>query len=551
MRSYDYVVVGSGSAGATMAGRLAESGRHRILLIEAGPRDDSIFLRMPAALGVPLNDDRFNWHYHTEPEPGLDGRRIYEARGRVLGGSSSINGMNWVRGNPGDYDNWAASGCEGWSFADVLPYFRRSETFDKGGNEFRGDSGPMRIETCRAENPLYHAFLAAAGQFGLGFTEDHNAYRQEGCHVTQRNVHGGVRWSASRAYLDPHAGRAALEVWTGTLVTGIRFEGLRAVGVACLRNGVEESVEAESEVILCGGAINSPHLLMLSGVGDADLLRTHDIAPVAHLPAVGRHLNDHVAVPVQYRARKEVSIARRLSRVGRLWIGMQWSLFRTGIGATNYFETGAFFRTAPELGIPNVQHEFLPLLGELQHGSVRLENGFQYILSLMRPKSEGRVFLTSKDPKAHPAFLFNYLEAESDRREAVDAVRLTRETIAQPAWDELRGAEVSPGERIRSDEEILGWLRRTAGTNYHPCCTCRMGGGEDSVVSTEGLVHGLESLRVVDASIMPEIVSGNLNAPVVMMAEKIADAVLGRPPLAPVELEYHRPGREGPEASPV
>ncbi len=546
MRSYDFIVIGSGSAGAVMAGRLAESGKHRILLIEAGPRDNSIYIRMPAALGVPLIDDRFNWYYHTQPEPWLDGRQIYEARGRVLGGSSSINGMNWVRGNPGDYDNWAASGCEGWSFAEVLPYFRRSETFDRGESDFRGGSGPMRIETCRAENPLYHAFLEAAGEYGLCFTEDHNAYRQEGCHITQRNVHGGVRWSTSRAYLDPHAGQAALEVWTGTLVTRIRFEGRRAVGVTCLRNGAEEIVEAEREVILCAGAINSPHLLMLSGVGDEEVLRAHDIAPVAHLPFVGRHLTDHVAAPVQYRARKEVSVARHLKPARRLWLGLQWSLARRGLGATNFFEVGAFFRTASEIGMPNIQHEFVPLLGELQHGSVQLENGFQYFLSLMRPRSEGRVLLTSRDPTAHPAFTFNYLEAESDCRQVVAAIRLTRDMIAQPAWDELRGEEVSPGADIQSDTEIMGWLRQTAGTNYHPCCTCRMGTDENSVVTTEGLVHGLEALRVVDASIMPEIVSGNLNAPIIMMAEKIADAVLGRPPLSAVDTEYHRPEREIP-----
>jgi choline dehydrogenase len=544
MQSYDYIVIGSGSAGAVIAGRLAESERHRVLLMEAGPRDDSIYLRMPAALGFPLKDDRFNWYYHTEPEPHLDGRQIYEARGRVLGGSSSINGMNWVRGNPRDYDSWATAGCAGWSFAEVLPYFKLSEAYDKGENDFRGGSGPMRIETCRAENPLYHAFLGAAGDYGLHHTDDHNAYRQEGCHITQRNVHGGLRWSTAKAYLEPHAGRPSLEVLTKAQVTKIRFSGRRAVGVEFLRNGVEESAEAEREVILCGGAINSPHLLMLSGIGDADQLRGHDIELVGHLPAVGRHLKDHVAAPVQYRAKKEVSVAGQLTPARRLWLGLQWLLFRKGLGATNFFEVGAFFRTAPEIDIPNVQHEFVPMLGEIQHGNVQLENGFQYFFSLMRPESEGRVVLTSKDPTAHPAFVFNYLKSETDGRQAVEAVRMTREIVAQAAWDELRGPEVTPGADIRSDVEILAWLRQTAGTNYHPCCTCRMGNGEDSVVTTEGLVHGLEALRVVDASILPEIVSGNLNAPVIMMAEKIADAILGRPYLPAIELDYHRPKQE-------
>lgn len=541
MRSYDYIVIGSGSAGAVIAGRLAEGGAHRILLLEAGPSDRSLYIRMPAALGFPLKDDRFNWFYHTEPEPHLDGRRIYEARGRVLGGSSSINGMNWVRGNPRDYDAWAAMGCEGWSFAEVLPYFKRSETFDQGEDDFRGGSGPMRIETCRAENPLYHAFLSAAGEAGLAYTEDHNAYRQEGCHVTQRNVHGGLRWSTSKAYLEPHLDQPSLEVLTKAQVTKIRFSGSRAVGVDFTRGGAEETVEAEREVVLCGGAINSPQLLMLSGVGDADHLRAHDIGLVAHLPAVGRHLKDHVAAPVQFRAKKNVSVARQLTPAKRLWLGLEWYLFRKGLGATNFFEVGAFFRTDPEIEIPNVQLEFVPMLGEIQHGNVQLENGFQYFLSLMRPASEGRVALTSGDPLAHPAFVFNYLEAEGDCRQAVEAVRMTREIVAQSAWDELRGAEVTPGAEIRSDAEILAWLRQAAGTNYHPCCTCRMGNGGDSVVTAEGLVHGLEGLRVVDASILPEIVSGNLNAPVIMMAEKISDAILGRPALPAINYAYHRP----------
>jgi choline dehydrogenase len=541
MQTYDYIVIGSGSAGAVIAGRLAEAESHKVLLLEAGPRDKSIYIQMPAALGFPLMNDRFNWYYHTEPEPHLDGRRVYEASGRVLGGSSSINGMNWVRGNPWDYDNWAALGCEGWSYADVLPYFRRSETFDKGENAFRGGSGPMRIETSKAENPLYHAFLDAAGAYGIGYTEDHNAYRQEGCHVTQRNVHGGVRWSTSKAYLEPHSDRGSLEIRTKARVIKIGFSGRRATGVEYILDGSPMAAAAEREVILCGGAINSPHLLMLSGIGDADQLREHGIEAVAHLSAVGRHLKDHVAASVQFTVTKDVSAAGQLTAAKRLVLGLEWYLFRKGLGATNFFEVGAFFRTDPEIGVPNIQFEFVPMLSEIQHGNVELKNGFQYFLSLMRPVSEGRVSLRSADPLDRPDFGFNYLESDRDGRQLVAAVRMTREIIAQSAWDELRGVEVTPGADVGTDAEILAWLRQKAGTNYHPCRSCRMGTDEGSVVDTEGLVHGLEALRVVDASIMPEIVSGNLNAPIIMMAERISDAILERPALRAMDQDYHHP----------
>lgn len=523
-----------------LASRIAAAVSDRVLLLEAGPSDRHIFIRMPAALGMPLADDRFNWLYQSEPEPELEQRRIIEARGRVLGGSSSINGMNWVRGNPWDYDHWGSLGLEGWSYAECLPYFRRAETFAGGADRYRGGDGPMRVERCRAESPLYHAFIAAGVEAGQEHVADHNAFRQEGVHVTQRNVHDGIRCSTSQAYLHAAPPRANLDVATSARVTGISFHGGRAVQVKLRLGERETTVEVGNELILAAGALNSPQILMLSGIGDADELRRLSLPVVAHLPGVGCGLKDHVAAPVQYRATRDVSVASKLNRLGRYKIALEWMLTKKGLGATNFFEVGAFLRTDDSVRAPDVQIEFVPLLGELQHGSVALENGFQYFLSLMRPESKGRVWIDTADPLAPPKFIFNYLSTEDDRRRAVAAVRAVREMVAQRAWDPLRGEEVTPGASVVTDADIIAFLRQQAGTNYHPCCTCRMGHDDLSVVDETGRVHGLENVRVVDASILPRIVSGNLNAPVIMMAEKLADAILGLPPLPPDPAPYHR-----------
>ena len=537
---YDYIVVGSGSAGSTLASRLAEDTDVKVLLIEAGPKDNSIYLRMPAALGFPLGDDKFNWFLHTEPEPALNQRKIYEARGRVLGGSSSINGMNWVRGNPWDYDQWAARGLAGWSYAECLPYFRKAETFDGGANRYRGGSGPMMIETCAADSPLYTAFLRSGEQAGYLHVQDHNAFRQEGVHVTQRNVHKGLRWSTSQAYLHAQGKRENLHVVCNTVVTRICLEGAAATGVALVSAGQTAQIEAEREVLLCAGAIHSPHLLMHSGIGDADQLKAHGLSVVHHLPGVGRNLKDHVAAPVQYRATKNVSAARELGRLGRLKLGVNWLLFKRGLGATNFFEVGAFIRTRDEVRVPDVQFEFVPMLGEFQHGDVKLENGFQYFFSLMRPTSVGWVTLRSANPLDAPVFQFNFLSTEEDRRTAIDAVRAIRTAVAQAAWSKLRGEEVTPGAGARTDAEILGFLRSSAGTNYHPCCSCRMGSDELAVVDAQARVRGVKNLRIIDASILPQIVSGNLNAPVIMIAEKLADEIRGRTALERETTPYYQ-----------
>ncbi|XZT21641.1 choline dehydrogenase [Acinetobacter baumannii] len=525
--AYDYVVVGSGSAGSVIAARLAEDKDVKVLLLEAGPVDDSLYIRMPAALGFPLTDDRFNWYMHSEEEPELNNRKIYEARGRVLGGSSSINGMNWVRGNPWDYDNWEALGAKGWSYKDCLPYFKKAESFDKGGNEYRGDSGPMKIETCKANNPLYQAFLEAGVQAGYERVDDHNGYKQEGVHITQRNIHKGLRWNTSRAYIHENKDISRLHVCDKSQVTRIEFDKRKAVRIHFHWHGMPQVIEIKREIILSAGALHTPHILMLSGIGDKAHLKEHGIECVADLPGVGQGLKDHVAAPVQYRATQNVSIAKELTLFGKAKLGAQWQFFKKGLGATNFFEVGAFIRTRDDIKVPNVQFEFIPLLGEFQHGSVQLENGFQYFFSLMRPTSTGRVWLGSADPFAAPKFRFNFLSTEEDRRDAIDAVKAIRNVVSQKAWDHLRGEEVTPGPNVQTDEEILAMLRDNAGTNYHPCCTCRMGHDEMSVVDEFGRVHTLDNVRIVDASIMPEIPSGNLNAPIIMMAEKMADIIKG------------------------
>ncbi len=536
---YDYVVIGSGSAGSVIAARLAEDPNTKVLLLEAGPKDNHLYIRMPAALGFPLMNDRFNWFYDSEPEPHLNDRKIHESRGRVLGGSSSINGMNWVRANPWDYDNWADMGLDGWSYADVLPYFKKAETFDRGANTYRGAKGPMNIETCAAKNPLYRAFLEAGQQMGLDHVDDHNGFKQEGVHVTQRNVGKGIRFNTHYAYVLNQAPKPNLHVQTGSRVLKIETSNNRAVRVIAKTPRGEITYEVERETILCAGAINSPQILQLSGIGDADHLKSVGVDVVKHLPAVGQGMKDHIAAPVMYRATKNVSATKDLTLFGKVKLGAHWLLFKKGLGATNFFEVGAFMRVREDEIIPDVQFEFVPMLGEIQHGNVKLENGFQYFFSLMRPKSEGRVWIDSNDPMRDPKFVFNFFENKDDLDLAVAATKAIRETISQSAWDEFRGVEVTPGPKTQSDEEIAAWLRDTAGTNYHPCCTCRMGLDENSVVDNVGLVHGMEGLRVVDASIMPEIVSGNLNAPVIMMAEKIADDIRGRAPLPPEKADYY------------
>lgn len=537
---YDYVIVGSGSAGSTIASRLAEDPARKVLLLEAGPKDNSIIIRMPAALGLPLGNDKYNWYLHTEPEPGLNARPIYEARGRVLGGSSSINGLNWVRGNPWDYDQWAAKGLTGWSYADCLPYFRKAETFHGAASPYRGTTGPMMVERCQAKNPLFEAFLRAGEQAGYQYVDDHNAFRQEGIHITQRNVYRGLRWSTSQAYLHARGALNNLHVVCKAFVTRVRLDKGIATAVEVDVNGEGCAIEAEHEIIICAGAIHSPHLLMHSGIGDADQLNKHGVALAHHLPGVGRGLKDHMSATIQYRETSNASVAKHMGVLGRLNIGAQWWLFKRGLGVSNFFEVGAFIRTRDGVQVPDIQFEFLPFLGEFHHGAVKVENGFQYYFSLMRPTSAGRVTLRSANPHDPPAFQFNYLSTPQDQQTAVDAMQAIRVIVRQSAWSSLRGVEVAPGSTCTTDAQVLAYLRASAGTNYHPACSCRMGTDEKAVVDTQARVRGLRNLRVIDASIMPEIVTGNLNAPVIMMAEKLADDIRGRTPLTPQPAPYYQ-----------
>ena len=540
-KSYDYIVVGAGSAGCVVANRLSEDGQTRVLLLEAGPRDGNIILDMPAALGLPLLDRRFNWGFASEPEPGLDGRISDQPRGRVLGGTSSINGMVFVRGNPLDYDGWAALGLGSWSYAHCLPYFRKMETFEKGGDDYRGGGGPLHIHACKADNPLYQAFLGAGQDFGLALTPDHNGFRQEGVNIAQATTHQGRRASTSRAYLRPARDRHNLQVLIGSTVTGLKLDGTRCVGVSVLSGGRTISVEAEREVVLSTGAFGTPQLLMLSGIGDRDALRGHDIASAVHLPGVGQNLQDHIACALQYRIRKPVSPAGQLSRLGQIAVGARWLLTKGGLGASNYFEVGAFMRGNDRVDYPNIQHEFFPMVGEFYRGQARVEQGFQYFTSVMRPVSRGSVTLRSADPHASPVIRFNFLAQDSDLAEMVEGLRMTREIIRQRSWDELRGEEVNPGPSVATDSALRAWIRGNAGTGYHGVGTCRMGTDDMAVTDEEGRVHGVEALRVVDASLMPRIITGNTNAPTIMMAEKLSDRIRGRA-LPPSQAGFYRSG---------
>jgi choline dehydrogenase len=528
-KKYDYVIVGAGAGGCVMAGRLSEDPAASVLVLEAGPSDISIFVQMPGAQAYPLMDEKRTWNFETGPEPHLGGRSIKHLRGRMLGGSSSINGMVYVRGNPRDYDTWAAEGLKNWSYAHCLPYFRKLETYDKGASEYRGGDGPISITTNKAELPMFQAFLEAGRQAGHIFNDDYNGYRQEGIHVHQANIDNGIRDSAARAYLHPAMRKGRVDVTVHALVTKIRFDGKRAIGVEYQHRGETVLVEAKREVILCGGAYNSPHLLLLSGVGDPKHLSTHDILCVQDLPGVGRSLEDHICAPVAYRAsRSGVSPGVNMNAVKMAWTGAQWLFFRTGLGATNLWETGCFFRSHDGVDYCNIQHEFVPLLGEYGQGKLVADEGFYYSTCLMRPKSRGFVELRSADPKSLPRIVNNYLEHPDDRTAMIGALKHTDEICQQPAWDALRGEGVSPLLRKMSDSEIMAYLEAKVLTQYHPASTCRMGYDSMSVTDEEGRVHGLEALRIADSSVMRHVTSGNLHCPVLMLAEKVADQILGR-----------------------
>jgi choline dehydrogenase len=538
---FDYVIVGAGSAGCVLADRLTEDGKQSVVVLEYGGSDRSIIVQMPSALSIPMGMSRYDWRYYTEPEPGLGGRRLHTPRGKVLGGSSSINGLVYIRGNAQDYERWESEGAAGWNYAAVLPYFRRAETRAEGGDAYRGDSGPLQTRYGTLSNPLHAAWLEAGTQAGYPQTADVNGYQQEGFGRFDMTVGGGRRCSAANAYLRPAMRRPNLAVRTRALATRILFDGSRAIGVEYRQGDALRAVRARREVILSAGSINSPKLLKLSGIGPAAELRRHGIAILRDLPGVGENLQDHLEFYFQVACTQPVTLYSSMGLVARALIGARWLLFKDGLGATNHFETGGFIRSRAGVPFPDIQFHFLPLAVTYDGSSLAKEHGFQAHVGPMRPKSRGFVRLASADARDKPKILFNYLRQPDDVLDMRACVRLTREIFAQPAFDPYRGREIQPGNDVVSDEQIDAFVRAKVESAYHPSCSCRLGRRDNpmAVVDPEARVLGVERLRVVDSSIMPSITTGNLNAPTIMLAEKCADHVLGKPLLAPAEAGFH------------
>ena len=543
-RHYDFVIVGGGSAGSALANRLSADPGTSVLVLEAGHSDfiwDPL-IHMPAALSMPIGNSRYDWRYSSEPEPHMNGRRVYHARGKVLGGSSSINGMIFQRGNPLDYERWAADpGMQSWDYAHCLPYFKRMETCTAGADAWRGGEGPLVLERGPATNPLFDAFFAAAVQAGYPRTDDVNGYRQEGFARFDRNICRGRRHSAARAYLHPVMHRPNLTVRTLACVKRIVFEGQRAVGVECIQyKGVPATISA-GEVILCGGAINTPQLLQLSGVGPANVLQPLGVPMVVDLPGVGANLQDHLEVYVQYACREPVAVNPHIGWLRKLGVGAQWLFLRSGIGATNHFEGGGFCRSNDNVDYPNLMFHFLPMAIRYDGTAPTQGPGYQVHVGPMYSDARGSVQIRSSDPRQPPALQFNYLSTDQDRREWIEAIRVARRILNQPAMAEFNGGEISPGPDVDSDAEILDWVRRDAETALHPTCTAKMGTGSDAVLDPDSMrVHGLDGLRVVDASAFPYVPNGNTYAPTMMVAEKSADLILGNTPLPATTTPFFR-----------
>ncbi|MEQ8603255.1 MAG: choline dehydrogenase [Marivibrio sp.] len=542
----DYIIVGAGSAGCVLANRLSADPETRVLLIEAGPKNDALSLKIPSAMAINLQRTTHNWAFQGEPEPGLDGRAVKHDRGKTLGGSSSINGMVCIRGHAGDYDGWRQKGCAGWSYADVLPYFKRLETYQGGGDLYRGDDGPMRV--ARPDrgrlHPLSRAFLAAGREAGWAESDDICGERQEGFGLLDQTIHKGERWSAARGYLDPARKRANLEILTDRLVRRVVFKGGRAVGVEVQEaNGAVRTLRAAREVILSAGAVGSPHLLMLSGVGPGAHLAQHGIDVLVDRPGVGANLNEHPDFVLKFGLKQPLSLWPATKGIGRIGAGLRWLLDRGGVCATNHFETVACLRSGEDVAYPDLQFTIVPIAMQVDGWTPIPAHAFQIHVGLMRADSRGSIRLRSADPADAPRIQVNYLDDPRDAVRLRAGARMARKLVGQPAFAELAGEEIFPGPQVESDSALDEALRAAVDTQWHLSCTARMGPVDDpnAVVDVEGRVIGVEGLRVVDASVMPEVVNGNTNCPTLMIAEKMSDAILGKAPLAPIEAPVRAP----------